>query len=121
LYKKSGSKKLTGYSDADWAGNLNKHKSTSGYVFIIGETAVSWRNNKLTCVALSTAESGYIALASAAQEAVWMRQLIQDTKTNISGPTIVFEDNQSTICMAKNAQFHGRAKHISINYHFIRE
>ena len=35
--------------------------------------------------------------------------------------TTIFEDNQSAIAMTKNPQFHGRAKHIAIKYHFIRE
>ena len=34
---------------------------------------------------------------------------------------IIYEDNQSAICMAKNPKFHGRAKHIDLRYHFIRE
>ena len=33
----------------------------------------------------------------------------------------MFEDNQSAIAMCKNPQHHGRAKHIDIKYHFIRE
>ena len=75
------------------------------------------------CVALSTAEAEYMALASAAHEAVWIRQLTSDLK---NGPTghgarVIFGDNQSTICMAQNPQFHGRAKHIGIKYHFICE
>ena len=37
------------------------------------------------------------------------------------GPTTLMEDNQSAIDMAKNPQFHGRAKHIDIRHHFIRE
>ena len=96
-------------------------KSTSGFIFQLGRTAVSWRSNKQTCVALSTAEAEYMALASAALEAVWMRQLSNDMKINVSEPTVIFEDNQSTICMTKNPQFHGRAKHIGIKFHFIRE
>ena len=122
LYERNGLKKLIiGYSDADWGGDCNDHKSTSGYLFLVGGTAVSWRSNKQTCVALSTAEAEYMALASAAQEAVWMRQLSKDMKTDVCEPTVIFEDNQSAICMAKNPQLHGRAKHIGIKYHFIRE
>ena len=37
------------------------------------------------------------------------------------GPTTILEDNQSSIAMARNPQFHGRAKHIDIKHHFIRE
>ena len=73
------------------------------------------------CVALSTVEAEYMALASAAQEAVWMRQLTSDLKNRPTGATVIFEDSQSTICMAQNPQFHGRAKHIGIKYHFISE
>ena len=40
---------------------------------------------------------------------------------SLETPTVIFEDNQSTIAMTKNPQFHGRAKHIDIKHHFIRE
>ena len=50
-----------------------------------------------------------------------MRQLSRDIKIDVSEPTVIFEDNQSTICMTRNPQFHGRAKHIGIKFHFIRE
>ena len=119
--KKSLGDLCVGYSDADWAGDIDDRKSTSGYVFQIGGTAVSWRSKKQTCVALSTAEAEYMALASAAQEAVWMRQLTADLKCESTGPLVIFEDNQAAISMSKNPQFHGRAKHVDIKYHFIRE
>lgn len=121
LYSKEKPKECIGFSDADWAGDQDDRKSVSGYMFQISGAAVSWRSKKQTCVALSTAEAEYMALASAAQEAVWMRQLLTDLKVNQTGPTLMFEDNQSAICMAKNPQFHGRAKHIDIKYHFVRE
>ena len=75
---KSGA--LIGYSDADWGGDCNDYKSTSGYMFQIGSTAVSWRSKKQTCVALSMAEAEYMALSSAAQKAVWIRELNSDLK-----------------------------------------
>ena len=72
-------------------------------------------------MALSTAEAEYIALAAAAQEAIWLRQLTTDLKNGPVGATMIFEDNQAAISMAKNPQFHGRSKHIAIKYHFIRD
>ena len=95
--------------------------TASPYLFQMSGAAVSWRSKKQPCVALSTAEAEYVALASAAQEAIWMRQLTAELSTTPTGATTTFEDNQSAICMAKNPQFHGRAKHIGIKYHFIRE
>jgi transposase InsO family protein len=121
LYKKSGLKDCIGYSDSDWAGDIDDRRSTSGYLFLISGTAISWRSKKQTCVALSTAEAEYMALASAAQEAIWLRQLVTDLRNEPTEPTLILEDNQAAICIAKDPQFHGRAKHIDIKYHFIRE
>ena len=45
----------------------------------------------------------------------------KDLNTELSNPTVIFEDNQAAIKIAKNPQYHGRSKHISIKYHFIRE
>ena len=121
LYSKEGSADCVGFSDADWGGDLDDRKSTSGYLFQLSRAAISWRSKKQTSVALSTAEAEYIALASAAQEALWLRQLTTHLKHEPAVATVIFEDNESTISMAKNPQFHGRSKHIAIKYHFIRE
>ena len=121
LYTKNDPKNCVGYSDADWAGDVNDRKSTSGYLFKMSGAPVSWKSKKQSCVALSTAEAEYMALSSAAQEATWIRQLTKDLQNGPTRPTVIHEDNQSAICMAKNPQFHGRTKHIEIKYHFIRE
>ena len=57
LYSKGDTSNCVGFSDADWGGDLDDRKSTSVYVFQVGETAISWRSKKQTCVALSTAEA----------------------------------------------------------------
>ena len=75
---------LSGYSDADWAGDINDRKSTSVYLFMMSGAATSWKSRKQTCVALSTVEAEYVALASAAQldETVVGRSLSQANRTN---------------------------------------
>ena len=75
LYDKEKVTDFIGYSNADWAGDLDDCRSTSGYVFKLNGAAFSWRSKKQSCVALSTAEAEYMALASAVQEAVWMQRL----------------------------------------------
>ena len=72
-------------------------------------------------MALSTAEAEYVALSSATQECVWMRRLNSELGNPPKGPTTILEDNQSSIAMARNPQFHRRAKHLDIRHHFIRE
>ena len=89
--------------------------------FVVNNVARFCKSKKQSCIALSTAEAEYMALSSAAQEAVWMRELNSDLRNHSTEPTLIFEDNQSAICMAKNPQFYGRSKHINIKFHFIRE
>ena len=121
LYHGKASPDCIGYSDADWAGDVGDRKSTSGYMFLFGGGVVSWRSSKQACVALSTTEAEYVALSAAAQEAIWLQQLYSELTNSNIRETEVFEDNQSTICLAKNHQVHGKSKHIEIKYHFIRE
>ena len=121
LYKKGNSDNCSGFSNADWSGNFDDRKSTSGYVFQIGKTAISWRSKKKTCVALSTAKAEYVALSSTVQESLWLQQLLADLSKEPTKSMVIYEDNQSAIIMAKDPQFHGRSKHIDIKYHFIRE
>ena len=117
----SGDSDVLAYSDADWAGDVDDRKSTSGYMFQIAGGPVSWKSRKQDTVALSTAEAEYVALSSAAQECIWLQRLLCELGKPLGGPTVILEDNQSSIAMARNPQFHGRAKHIDIKHHFVRE
>lgn len=52
---------LTGYSDADWAGDLESRRSTTGFIFNLGSGAISWKSKKQPSVALLTCEAEYMA------------------------------------------------------------
>jgi hypothetical protein len=112
---------LIGYSDSDWAGDVGDRRSTTGYLFAIGGVPVSWKSKKQATVALSTAEAEYMALALATQEAIWLRRFLANVGFNLEEPTVLFEDNQGCLALAKNPVAHERTKHIDIRYHFIRE
>ena len=112
---------LIGYSDADWAADVDTRRSTSGYVFQIGSGTVSWSSRKQATVAKSSTEAEYAALSSATLEAVWLRRLMEDLGRQKDAPPTVYEDNQGAIELAKNAKYHNRTKHIDICHHFVRE
>ncbi len=116
-----GGMTLHGYVDADWASDVNDHKSTSGFVFMLAGGAISWSSKKQGAVALSSTESEYIAGAHAAKEAIWLRQLLSNLGYGTHLPTLLRIDNQSAITIAKNPEFHDRTKHIDIRYHYLRQ
>ena len=121
-YQKLEDEELIGYTDADWAGDLDDRHSTTGNIFMMGGGPVSWLSKKQAIVALSTSEAEYVALSFATQEIVWLRKLlITDLKSTSQKPTVLMEDNQGAISIAKNPVAHARTKHIDIRYHYIRE
>ena len=117
--------RLTGYSDADWAGDVNTRRSTTGYVVMLNNGAVAWKSQRQATVALSTMESEYMALTEATKELKWLRTLLAELGySNGDGtdqPTDLFSDNQSAIALTRNPVSHARAKHIDIRHHFVRD
>ena len=69
---------LVGYSDSDWAGDIDNRRSTPGFCFTLGSGAVSWSSKKQPTVALSSTEAEYRAACSAATEAIWLRRLLAE-------------------------------------------
>ncbi|KAJ0771566.1 putative RNA-directed DNA polymerase [Helianthus annuus] len=121
LFKREIEPKLMGYCDADYAGDLNTRRSTTGYVFLFGSSPVSWCSKRQPTVSLSTTEAEYRAAAMAAQECAWLVQLLGDLNQVVNYKVRLLCDNMSAIKLAENPVFHARTKHIEIHYHFIRE
>ena len=109
-----------GYADAAYA-NTDDLKSTLGYVFLSSGGAITWRSKKQTTRALSSTEAEYIALSEAGREICWLRALYHELGFPQNSPTILKGDNNGSIAMVKNPQFHQRSKHIDIRYHWIRD
>ena len=113
---------LIGYSDSDWAGDLDTRRSTSGYVFKIGGATINWCSKRQLTVARSSTEAEYMALSATAQECIWLRRLLRDFGASDNDkPTTIYEDNNGAIELSKNPKFHNRTKHIDVAYHFTRE
>ena len=112
---------LHGFTDADWAGSPTDRKSTSGGIFSIGSTTVSWYNRKQRPMALSSVEAEYMVASLAACKAIWMRKILVSLFGFHLDPTVIYCDNQSCNKLSVNLVFHDRSKHINIPYHHIRD
>jgi hypothetical protein len=112
---------MVGFSDANYAGDLETRRSTTGYAFKIGGASVSWASRLQRTVALASTEAEYMAASAAVQEAVYLRRLLGDLGIVQRGPTVIMEDNQGCIALSENPLNHQRTKHIDVRYHYIRE
>ena len=119
-YEKSD-EHIIGYSDADWARDVEKCKSTFDFIFLLGKGAISWGCKKQAYVALSTMEVEYVSLSQATREAIWLRNLMCDLMQAPKKSITIYVDNQSCMALAKKPIFHKRTKHINIQHHYIRE
>ena len=120
-YKKTDEVKLHGFMDVDWAGSPTDRKSTSGGIFSIGSTTVSWYSRKQRSVALSSSEAEYMAASQAACEAIWIRKILVILFGSHLDPSVIHCDNQSCIKLSINPVFHDISKHIDIRYHHITD
>lgn len=119
LYTHISDVTLACYSDSDWAGNLDNHRSITGYAFSIGSGVISWSSKKQSTVALSSCEAEYQALCVATCEAIWLRRLLSDAGEEQKEATSIKNENHSTIKLAYNPIFHKNTKHIDTQFHFV--
>ena len=97
---------LHGYSDSSLADQTDDRHSTSGYVFLLANGAISWSARKQRTVAQNTTEAEYMAMTDAANQASWYRSFLVELGYDVNNPR-----------MGTGR----RSKYIEIRHHAIRE
>ncbi|XP_047326425.1 secreted RxLR effector protein 161-like [Impatiens glandulifera] len=111
---KSNDYQLVGYSDSDLCGDAGDKKSTSAYVFLLGNTTFTWLLKKQPIVTLSTCEAKYMATSWSMCHVVWLSNLPRHLGVIRDDGTIIRVDNKSAIELAKNPVKNGRSKCIDV-------
>lgn len=111
---------VRGYVDSNYASDLDKSKSTTGYVFALTGGAVSWVSKLQSVVATSTTKVEYVTATQASKEAVWLKMILEELGHKQEKVSL-FCDSQSALHLAMNPAFHSKTKHIRVQFHFVRE
>lgn len=119
-YEKQSTIKIEAYSDADYASDVDKRRSCTGYIIKLAGAAISWHSKRQEVVALSSTEAEYIALSTTAKEIIWISQFIHEISGVNTQPVRVYCDNTSAIKLAKTDAYRERTKHIDVRYHQLR-
>jgi hypothetical protein len=112
---------LVVYTDADWAGCPETHRSTSGFAVFLGNNLVSWSSKRQHTVSRSSVEVEYRAVANGVAEATWLHQLLIELRHQPRRATLIYCDNISAVYLSSNPVQHQRTKHVEIDLHFVQE
>ena len=112
---------LKGFSDANWILDSDEMKSTSGYDFILGGSAISWKSAKQTYITRSTMETEFIALEKTSYEVEWLRNLLADIPLWTRPALFVYMhcNSQAGIAKAKSKIFNGKNRHICLRHNIV--
>nr|GFC01233.1 copia protein [Tanacetum cinerariifolium] len=119
-YSKDIGMSLTAYADVDHAGCQDTRRSTSRSAQFLGDELVSWSSNKQNSIAISSTEAEYIALSRCCAQILWMRSHLTDCGFQFNKIPL-YCNNKSVIALCCNNVQHSRAKHVDVQYHFIKE
>jgi hypothetical protein len=118
---------LCGYADAGYLSDPDDSKSQTGYVFLQGGTAISWKSSKQTLTTTSSNHAEVIALYEACRECIWLRQMIDHICTStgretLQKPTLIYEDNRPCVDQIAKGFIKGdRIKHIAPKFFYTAE
>ena len=122
-YKRSDSLHIEGYSDSDFAGDVDDRKSTLGYVFTLTGGAILWKSSKQTITASSTMYAEFVACYEATGQVNWLKKFMPGLKVvdDIHKPLKLYCDNEPAVCYAHNNKSSGAAKHIDIKFYVVKD
>ncbi|UYV80857.1 hypothetical protein LAZ67_19002001, partial [Cordylochernes scorpioides] len=87
---------LESFSDADFAGDPETRRSTSGVVCKLAGGAISWLSQKQRSVSLSTTEAELVAASNTTKEVIWLNRLFSEISPLKEQPIIKVDTARPT-------------------------
>jgi len=103
------------YADADFAGDLDDGKSTSGYLIYALGILISWRSKKQMLVAQSTMEAELIATTAAMRAVNWVTSFLEEIaigRSSTSLAPLLYNDNQACVTVLRSRNFKTDNRHL---------
>jgi hypothetical protein len=110
------------YVDADYAGDPNTRRSTSGMIVLMNGGPISWSSRLQKLCAQSSAESEIYAVTDSVKEAIHIKLMCEEAGIREPGrPLVVWEDNTACIHLGHGLRGSKSAKHFEVRLRFLHE
>jgi hypothetical protein len=119
--RKSLSNLVSAFSNADWADCYDDRKSIGGFAIFLGPNLISWSAKKQSMVSRSNTEADYKVMTNATAELMWIQTLLKELCIKVPPSAKLLCDNMNAMYLSSNPVFHGKTKHIEVDYHFVRD
>lgn len=108
---------ITAYVDASFGTHMYDGTGRTGILLTLAGGAICFKSFKQKCVTLSSTESEIVALAEGSNYVLWLRNLMSDLELTSLGPTVIHQDNKSTIILVNNERTkQQRTRHMNAKY-----
>ena len=114
-------RELVCFSDSNYAGDPNTHKSAAGYVLCMKEVPVCCKPKTRHGVTLSSTEAKWIALLEVTKEIIFVPQLLESLGIKVNLPIIVRIDNIRAIFMSKNINPTSGTQHVDVHTKYVNQ
>ena len=111
----------TGFCNADHAGDKLTRRSHTGILLFVNSAPVTWYSKRQATIESSTFGSEVVALRTCLELVKALRYKLRMLGVPLSGPTLIFGDNQSVVNGASIPECKINKKHLGICYHAVRE
>lgn len=107
------------YCDADFAGDFDTARSTTGLVVLFAGAPIHWRSVRQALITLSSTESEVVSLCTTAKDVIWLRKIALELKIINDDPIPILCDNQSAIKICSKERSAMRTRHMNAQNGYV--
>lgn len=118
---KPTSEQWLAYTDANQGENFDDRTSASTFLIFFGGSQISWMSKEQCTIARSSTEAKQRVVATTTTVIMWLKNLLTELQVPMHEPPQLLCDNLGATYLCSNMILHSCMKHISLDYHFVRE
>jgi len=120
-YPRENSGTVEAYCDADFCGDKDKCKSTTGFVINYSGAPFTWKSKRQSLVTLNSTEAESVSICTTTKELTWLKQVALELDIMKDEPIVLRSDNTSAIKISSSEKISHRTRHLGAQFEYVRQ